>query len=60
MWQCRTVESSTFDRVVALANEGLSQAEIAAELELNKSSVSRHIRKAKELCLISSTAKVGL
>jgi putative DNA primase/helicase len=60
VWQCRTVESSTFDRVVALANEGLSQAEIAAELELNKSSVSRHIRKAKELSLISSTAKVGL
>ena len=60
MWQCRTVESSTFDRVVALANEGLSQAEIASELELNKSNVSRHFRKAKEQGLLKPTAKVGV
>ncbi len=60
VWQCRTVEASTFDRVVALANEGLSQAEIATELDLNKSNVSRHIRKAKDLGLVKPTAKVAL
>lgn len=62
VWQCRTVESSTFDRVVALADEGLSQSEIATELDLNKSSVSRHLRKARELGLVktSSAGKVGL
>jgi putative DNA primase/helicase len=48
-WSYRTVESSTYDRVVALAKEGLNQSEIANELELNKSNVSRHLRKAREL-----------
>ncbi len=56
-WKFSTLEASTFDRVVALANEGLSQAEIAIELDLNKSNVSRHMRRAKELGLISQAAK---
>lgn len=61
VWQCRTVEASTFDRVVALANEGLSQSEIATELDLNKSNVSRHLRKARELGLVkASTAGKGV
>ncbi len=47
-WTWRTVESSTHDRVVALAKEGLKQSEIAVELEVNKSTVSRHLRKARE------------
>ena len=57
VWKCSTVEASTFDRVVMLANEGLSQAEIATELDLNKSSVSRHLRNAKGLGVLHSTAK---
>jgi len=48
-WTWRTVEASTYDRVIALANEGLKQNEIAAELEINKSTVSRHLRRAREL-----------
>lgn len=48
-WLYRTVELSTYERVVELAKEGLSQSEIAHELELNKSNVSRHLRKAREL-----------
>lgn len=51
-WLVRTVEDSTIDRVVALAKEGLSQKEIADELEVNKSTVSRHFRKAKGQGLI--------
>lgn len=51
-WTCRTVEASTFDRVVALANDGLTPGEIATELEINKSSVSRHQRRAKDAGLI--------
>lgn len=47
-WTWTTVESSTFDRVVVLANEGLRQGEIASELEVNKSTVSRHLRRARE------------
>jgi hypothetical protein len=46
-WDWRSVEGTTFDRVVDLSKEGLSQKEIADELQLNKSTVSRHIRRAK-------------
>lgn len=49
VWKWRTVESSTYDRVVALTKEGLSASEICTELEINKSTVSRHLRKAREL-----------
>lgn len=48
-WTWRTVEASTYDRVVALAREGLKPNEIATELEINKSTVSRHLRRAREL-----------
>ena len=48
-WICRTVESSTYDRVVRLSKEGLTPGEICAELDLNKSNVSRHLRKAREM-----------
>lgn len=48
-WTCRTVESSTYDRVVALSKEGLTPGEICVELDLNKSNVSRHMRKAREM-----------
>ncbi|MEI2677860.1 MAG: AAA family ATPase [Burkholderiaceae bacterium] len=47
-WTWRTVESSTYDRVVSLAKEGLKQAEIALELGVNKSNVSRAMSKARE------------
>jgi DNA-binding transcriptional ArsR family regulator len=55
-WRWRTVESSTFDRVVDLANEGLRPNEIAVELEVNKSTVSRHLRKARADGLITADA----
>jgi putative DNA primase/helicase len=47
-WLCSTVESSTYDRVVALTRDGLKPAEICAELEINKSTVSRHLKNARE------------
>lgn len=46
-WDFRRVEETTFDRVVALANEGLTRAEIAQELECNRSTVHRHWRRAE-------------
>ena len=51
-WTSRLVEESTFDRVVTLANEGLNQKEIADELSVNKSTVSRAWRKAESQGLI--------
>lgn len=53
-WHTRTVEDSTFDRVVGLLNEGMSQNEVANELNINKSSVSRHAKKAKAAGLVES------
>ena len=55
-WAWRPVSESTYDRVIDLANEGLSQAEIAAELGVNKSNVSRAYRKADEAGLIQIKA----
>lgn len=58
-WAWRKVADSTFDRVIGLANEGLSQSEIANELELNRSTISRAWRKAEAdgLLVKKSTAK---
>lgn len=56
-WTFNSVEDSTFDRVVSLANEGLSQKEIAEELGINKSNVSRHIRRATDAGLIQKGSK---
>jgi hypothetical protein len=51
-WAWRPVSESTYDRVVALANDGLSQAEIAVELNIHRSTVMRIWRKADEAGLL--------
>lgn len=51
-WEIRSLEKKTLDLVVELLKEGISQADIARELELNKSTVSRHAKKARELGLV--------
>jgi len=58
-WTWRAVADSTFDRVISLANEGLTQSEITSELEVNRSTVSRAWRKADEQGLLvnKSSAK---
>ena len=47
-WTCKSLEDSTFDTVCALANEGLGNSEIAQELEIHKSTVSRYVKRGKE------------
>jgi len=47
-WTWSTVENSTYDRVIALANDSMSQGEIATELGVNKSTVSRHLKHARD------------
>jgi hypothetical protein len=54
-WATRSLEESTFDKVMDLLNEGLSQAEVARELEIHRSSVSRHAGRAKEKGLLKCT-----
>lgn len=57
IWLYKDVVETTFERVVSLANEGLSQADIANELEINKSNVSRHLRKARDEGKLSTEVK---
>lgn len=45
-WTTRTVEDSTKQRVLALHDDGMAPAEIARELEVNKSTVHRHLKAA--------------
>ncbi len=47
-WAHSSVTQTTYKRVVDLLSDGLSQTDIARELNINKSSVSRHAKKAKE------------
>jgi hypothetical protein len=46
-WLTRTLEDSTYERVIQLHEDGLAQKEIATELGINKSNVSRHTKRAK-------------
>lgn len=59
VWVTRTLEESNFDKTVSLFNEGTSQHDIAKELNLNKSTVSRHIQKAKNMNLITRPFQGG-
>jgi len=47
VWIIKSIVSKTFDKVLKLSKEGLSQAEIARELGVNKSTVSRHVKNIK-------------
>jgi hypothetical protein len=47
-WAFRLVEDTTFDRVVELANQDLTQRDIASELGLSRSTVSRAWHKADD------------
>jgi len=46
-WSWRDLEDSTRERVGALQTDGLKPNEIAAELEINRSTVYRHLRAIK-------------
>lgn len=46
-WEWVTSEQDTYRRVTELAKEGMSQADIATELGKNRSTICRHLKKAK-------------
>ncbi len=48
VWQIKTLEESTYEKVYSLANDGLSPKDITLELGINKSSVSRHLSRARQ------------
>ncbi len=47
-WTTRTIEDSTYDQVIELNGLGLSVTDMANELGINKSNVSRALKKAAE------------
>lgn len=52
VWTWREAEGATQDRVIELAKLEMTGAEIAAELGIHKSSVSRALKKAREAGLL--------
>lgn len=52
LWVIRELEGGKFEQIVSMLREGLTQAEIARELNVNKSTVSRHAKKAREQKLL--------
>lgn len=57
-WLTRSVEQCTRERVVSLHRDGLSQSEIARELDVNRSTVSRHFQ-AEGIPIKSRKGKKG-
>lgn len=51
-WKVVEIEEGNYQKVITLFNEGLSQMEIAEELGIHKSNVSRHVKQAKQVGLI--------
>ncbi len=51
-WQSSTLDKSTYEKVVELSLDGLAPREIVEELDINKSTVSRHLKRAKDEGLI--------
>jgi hypothetical protein len=49
LWTTRPLDDTTQDRVADLLGLGLSQSEIARELSINKSTVSRAVKRIEEL-----------
>lgn len=47
-WKTMTLDQSTYEKVYTLANNGLSQKEISAEIGIHKSNVSRYIARARQ------------
>src|SRR3990167_4972934 len=47
-WITRPIASSSYDQVITLANQGLKQKEIAKKLDIDKSNVSRHLKRATQ------------
>jgi hypothetical protein len=45
-WSVTPVKETSYDLVINLANKGLKQCDIAETLNIDKSNVSRHLKRA--------------
>jgi hypothetical protein len=55
-WTVGKLIETTFGRVVALSNDGLTSPEIGEELGLSRSSVSRYLKKGREAGMLSCSS----
>lgn len=47
IWSCRDIENRNDEDIINMYNEGMTQTDIAKELNVHKSTISRAIKKAK-------------
>ncbi|OGT51934.1 MAG: hypothetical protein A3E84_03815 [Gammaproteobacteria bacterium RIFCSPHIGHO2_12_FULL_42_13] len=47
-WITKALEESTYESVINLFNGGLSQAEIAEDLDIHKGTVSKYVKRARQ------------
>ena len=55
LWSYRDLEDTLVERVARLASEDLSQREIARELSIPRSTVNRHLKRARALGLVNDS-----
>ncbi len=51
-WSTHSIEQTALDKVVTLFNDGVKQNDIAEEIGIDKSNVSRHIKRGRETGLL--------
>lgn len=47
-WKTQSIEEGTYEKVISMLNDGMSQKEISTELDIHKSNISRHAARAHE------------
>lgn len=58
-WKITSIEESNFEKTVDMLNDGMKQYEIAVELGVNKSSISRYANRARKEGLLTSPESKG-
>ena len=56
-WSRESISDSSFNRCIEMAKNGVTRTEISTKLGIHKSNVSRHLKKAREEGLLSSTER---
>lgn len=58
-WTTKPIEDTTYQKVVMMLNNGMTQKDIARSLSINKSGVSRYTKQAKIEGLYNSKKKIS-
>ena len=52
VWSCEALQESNFDKVVKLYKQGVRQKAISDHLSIDKGTVSKYVKRAKQIGLI--------